>query len=91
MDIETGLTEEVVKQIAKTETEHILTACGSVIDDCDAAEPIVYESLLYIGTLLLKRHMEEILKVQEAYFDHTKAINDKTIETLKSIIQSNKT
>jgi len=80
------LTERAIEQLAEEQADHVIEACGEMLADNDIVKPIIQEAFRYLGMILLKRHMEDILKVQEMYFDHTRNVNDKTIETLKSIL-----
>lgn len=80
------MTEKVISQLAADQTNHVIEACDELIEDSDRVRPIIEEAFRYFGMLLLKRHMEDTLKIQEMYFNHTRDVNDKTIETLKSII-----
>ena len=56
----------------------------------DRIPEILNEAFLYVATVMLKKHAEEILKIQEMYFDQTRKVNDKTIEILKSLITKEK-
>ena len=82
--------EAEIKQMAKDQTQHIVEACNEMDWDDDRIPEILNEAFLYVATVMLKKHAEEILKIQEMYFDQTRKVNDKTIEILKSLITKEK-
>ena len=95
MDIQTNLNEKEIEQLANSQTDHVIEAANAAWtdDDNDFPEdmlrPIVYEALKLMGMTILKRHFEEIIKVQELYFDHTRKVNDETINILKNLVKKN--
>lgn len=82
--------ENEIKQLAREQTQHIVDACEEMEWDDNRIPEILNEAFLYVATIMLRKHAEEILKVQEMYFEQTRKVNDKTIEILKSILTKEK-
>lgn len=89
MEVSIGMTENEVEKLASVHTSHAINAYmenSPDFEDSEALTSIVLESMRLLGTILVKRHCEEILKVQELYFDHTRKVNETTIDILKNLV-----
>lgn len=89
MEISVGMTESEVEKLANMLTNQVIDAYVANkpdFEDSEALTPIVLEAMRLLGITLVKRHCEEILKVQELYFDHTRKVNEATIDILKNLV-----
>ena len=86
-------TEQEIQGLAQAATQSAMRSCQPFFDDDDSLEdkikPIILDNINLVCMTMLKRHIEEINKIQEMYLQHTKEVNDKTIATLHQIIEKN--